>query len=194
MHENDHSPIDADLVLLARGGDEQAAAQLYYRYADAVFRISYRVLLDAAAAGDCAQEVWCKVFRKLHTFDTANNFHGWLKAVTVRTAIDEYRRRGRTSAVVMEHSFFESCPWDGVSARRALTDERTQQQIESALASLSLAQRAAFVLRHYEGESIDAIAEHLNCNRGTVRTHLYRAIKALRTKLAALKEEIHHVE
>ena len=71
---------------------------------------------------------------------------------------------------------------------KQLEQQEIQQQIESALLGLSEMQRAAFVLRHYEGQDLQSIADTLGCERGSVKTHLYRAVVILRTKLASLKE------
>ncbi len=192
--ENGHSPSDADLVRLARTGDQQAAARLYHRYADAVHRIAYRVLLEPAAAKDCCQEVWIKVFRKLDTFNSSSNFSGWINTIAVRTAIDEYRKRGRSNHIEMEESALDAFTHESASARKNLAEHETQKQIEAALSCLSVAQRAAFVLRHYEGESIEFIAQQLDCHPGTVKTHIHRAVKVLRSKLAPLKEVVYHAE
>lgn len=187
-------PTDTNLVQMARTGDEQAAARLYHRHADAVHRICYRVLLDTAAAKDCGQDVWYKVFRQLHRYDAKKSFAGWLKTIAVRTAIDFYRKRGGIKHVGMDESAIEMFHFEPESARQGIDDRETQRRIEAALATLSVTQRAAFVMRHFEGESIEAIARQLNCRPGTVNTHIYRAVKALQEKLAPLKEVIDHAD
>ncbi len=60
------------------------------------------------------------------------------------------------------------------------------QRLASAMGRLSLRQRAAFTLRHYEDRSLADIAEILNLDVGTVKVHLFRATEKLREELRDL--------
>jgi RNA polymerase sigma factor (sigma-70 family) len=51
------------------------------------------------------------------------------------------------------------------------------------VSALPTRQRAALVLRYYEGLDDAAIAEILGCSAVTVRTHVMRGLAALRTTL-----------
>ena len=56
-------------------------------------------------------------------------------------------------------------------------------RISRAMKRLSLRQRAAFTLRHYEDHSLAEIAEIMNLDVGTVKVHLFRATEKLREEL-----------
>ena len=68
-----------------------------------------------------------------------------------------------------------------VAERRSI-----QNRVNEALEELSPTQRLAFVLRHWEGMSIREIAEALGAAEGTVKSHLFRAVRTLRVELADL--------
>jgi RNA polymerase sigma-70 factor (ECF subfamily) len=55
--------------------------------------------------------------------------------------------------------------------------------VHQALERLSNAQRNVFVLRHYEGLQLAEIAEVLECSIGSVKVHLFRAVRKLRLEL-----------
>ena len=57
------------------------------------------------------------------------------------------------------------------------------QRLKQAVERLSLRQRAAFTLRHYEDRSLAEIAEMLDLDVGTVKVHLFRAMEKLREEL-----------
>ncbi len=57
------------------------------------------------------------------------------------------------------------------------------KQIEHALCQIPIKQRAAFIMRHYEGCSLKEIADVLGCFEGTVKTHIHRAVKTIRMAL-----------
>lgn len=177
-------PDDDALIAAALAGDEACAAQLYHRHADRAHRICYRVTLDEGLARDCAQETWLKAFRSLERYRPGNGFGGWLAAIAVRTAIDATRKRARAPISSLDA---DNCaePVASEPCARTLLDERlAMEQVEEALRTLSPAQRAAFVMRHYEDAPLSEIAQALGCAEGTVKSHIHRAVLALRDKLA----------
>ena len=57
------------------------------------------------------------------------------------------------------------------------------EHVHRALDVLSAAQRQVFVLRHYEGLQLAEIADAMGCSIGSVKVHLFRAVRKLRQEL-----------
>ena len=76
--QNGMYDTDDDLATRAAKGDEGSAARLYERYADRVYRIAYRVVLDEGLSKDVAQETWMKAFRHLKRFSLGSSFGAWV--------------------------------------------------------------------------------------------------------------------
>ena len=58
--------------------------------------------------------------------------------------------------------------------------------VTAAMSSLSQMERAAFVLRHFEGHSIDEISHALGLKTNATKHSIFRAVKKMRLALEPL--------
>ena len=61
-----------------------------------------------------------------------------------------------------------------------------QARITDAMSALSQMERAAFVLRHFEGQSIDEISRALGLKTNATKHSIFRAVKKMRHALEPL--------
>ena len=183
---NRQYPVSDDALIEAiKKGDRNAAAWLYNRHVDRVHRICYRIVLDTSQVQDCVQEVWLKVFRNIDRFQCSKSFAAWLNSVSANTAIDYYRKWIKhRNHIDIDEIHTRAVATDGNPVDRKLDGALIQQRIHEALEKISVNQRTAFILRYFEEMPVGEIAETLGCTEGAVRTHIRRALLALRAKLA----------
>lgn len=188
---------DARWVAAARQGEEQAFRQLVDAHARPLFQLCVRITHDPALAEDAVQEALFRAWRGLAEFDGRAAFATWLHRIAVNAALELLRRGARhrreTSGPASGEddtpdtldSVLDQAPGPDSHAAAGEIGERVQQQ----LARLSAMERTAFVLRHYQGESLDAVAGTLGINIGQAKQAVFRAVRKLRIALEPWREQ-----
>lgn len=185
-------PIELAAIRKVREGDADAFEALVALHSRAVYRICHRIVGDAAVAEDAVQETFLRAFRHLGRFDDRAEFSTWLHRIAVNAAIDELRKRRRDRWVELpepEGPHVAAAPRSEEPApdRVALSSE-LGRATAAALADLTPVERAAFVLRHYEGRSIAEISAAIGKRDNATKQSIFRAVRKLRASLAPLLE------
>jgi RNA polymerase sigma-70 factor (ECF subfamily) len=179
---------DAAAVALARDGDSDAFRALVERHSRAVFRLAYRMTGNASDAEDVVQETFLRAYKQLGRFESRANFGTWLHRIAVNCSIDLIRARPhRESAhdtTDLEHfGGAEAADAGRASPERLMLSTEVQSRISGAMSALSQMERAAFVLRHFEGQSIDEISRALGLKTNATKHSIFRAVKKMRVAL-----------
>ena len=181
---------DEELALALKQGDESAFEELVRRHQGRVFAVAYRVTGNREDALDVAQDALLKAYRKIDVWQPSGSFAAWLLRLTTNQAIDHLRRQKR-------HRHEPIDGGDDNTRRHEPSGETTavsvrgienHDRVQAAMVILSPSQRTVFVLRHYEGMALAEIAPVLGCTVGSVKVHLFRALKKLKKELADLHD------
>jgi RNA polymerase sigma-70 factor, ECF subfamily len=181
---------DGVAVALARGGDSEAFRLLVERHSRSVFNLAYRVTGSRQDAEDVVQETFLKAYRQLARFESRASFGTWVHRIAMNCSVDLLRARpSREHAADTEHLNAMTGSVDGTMVPPTLTPERLMAStqvgncVEQAMTRLSPLERAAFVLRHYEGRSIDEISRALHIGEGAAKHSIFRAVRKMRAAL-----------
>jgi len=180
---------DEELALALKEGDEAAFDEIVRRHQGRVYAVAYRITSNREDALDVAQEALLKAYRKIGSWQPSGGFVSWLLKLTANQAIDHIRRRKRRGLQQFDENYIESQLADHSVAGNTETSvwaNEIDRRVHRALDVLSESQRAVFVMRHYEGMQLAAIAEVLGCTVGSVKVHLFRALRKLQKELGDL--------
>jgi RNA polymerase sigma-70 factor (ECF subfamily) len=180
-------PEDAAAVAKARGGDEDAFRVLVERHSRSVFRLAYRMTGSAEDAEDVVQETFVRAYRQLGRFEERSNFATWLYRIGFNCSIDHLRNREpRESGQTPEVLDRLSPPVSGPTSEDLVFAGQIGARVQQALNGLSEQERAAFLMRHYHGCSIDEICRALDLKTNAAKHSIFRAVKKMRSELQPL--------
>jgi RNA polymerase sigma-70 factor, ECF subfamily len=171
------------LIDLARCGDQQAFRQLVECHMRRAYDLAFGFVGNHEQAEDIVQDAFIRVHRALDRFRGDAAFGTWLHRIVVNLAINENRRsRRRAESAVTEEDV--ATPDHGPAAHHE--SRESSLHLERAIHELPTLQRAVVILRHLEGMSTRQVSGILRCSEGTVKTHLFRAMRKLKKRLAYL--------
>ena len=184
-------PTDAAAVALARDGDSEAFRTLVERHSRAVYRLAHRLTGTPQDAEDVVQETFLKAYRQLSRFESRANFSTWLHRIAVNCSIDVIRSRPRRETghdtSDLDHLAGDDRLHTGqASPERLMLSAEVQDRVTAGMSSLSRMERAAFVLRHFEGQSIEEISRALGLKTNATKHSIFRAVKKMRVALEPL--------
>jgi RNA polymerase sigma-70 factor, ECF subfamily len=167
--------------------DQLDFEQLVDEHQAMVYSLAVRMTGDHGLAEEIAQDVFLELDRNLSKIESADHACFWLRRVAMSRSTDALRRR---QARRMEQ-WIEIEEGHGAAAESSPVRlaPGLSSRLEQLLATLPEAQRAALVLRYQEDLTPEEIAVTLGAPLATVKSHLQRGLKLLRTKAASHLQE-----
>ena len=179
---------EAAAIAKARTGDGEAFRLLVDKHTRSVFRLGFRLTGNQHDAEDIVQETFLRAYRQLNRYDARASFHTWIYRIASNYALDLLRGRKRMEQRKDETQapIVETVPTEDPAADRLVYSTQVRLRLSSAMDELSEQERTAFVLRHYEGLSIDQIGESLGLAESATKNSIFRAVQKLRRALEPL--------
>jgi RNA polymerase sigma-70 factor (ECF subfamily) len=194
---------DPALVERLVAGSEAALAELYDRYAGAIFALAHRLTSDRGIAEEVVQETFLTLWDRGESFDPrAGSLVAWLRTIARNRSIDRLRAAGRRPTLVPFTSGAGSDDdpagaFDRLLAGRSVVAGAVpgpepedavnladlQQAVRAAVAAMPDLERTVILLAYQEDLSQVEIAVRLGWPLGTVKTRTRRALQRLRETL-----------
>jgi RNA polymerase sigma-70 factor (ECF subfamily) len=176
---------DRELLASVAAGDARAFSRLYDRFSTLVFSLAVKILRDAAAAEDLAQEVFVQIWERAACYDPRlGRPVTWVVTLTRNRAIDQLRatQRGQRlmDAAAQEQAVAEQ--W-GAETPEEVVSKETGRLVRAALKQLPPEQRHSIELAFFGGLTQTEIAGDLRLPLGTVKARIRRGMMHMRDEL-----------
>jgi RNA polymerase sigma-70 factor (ECF subfamily) len=129
-------------------------------------------------AEDVVQETFLRAYRQLSVFQRRCAFSSWIYRIAANCALDLIRGRR-----ALEKEIASTLPSTGPAPDRVVFSDEVRQRVEEAMSLLTGQERAAFVLRHYEGLTSEQLGDALGIAPGAAKHAVFRAVQKLRRAL-----------
>ncbi|MBI4811695.1 MAG: RNA polymerase sigma factor [Ignavibacteriales bacterium] len=179
---------ERQLILQVKEGNHGAFRVLVERYMKHAYNIAYGFVNDHDDAEDIAQESFVRIYDSIKTFRGDAAFNTWLYRIVMNISLNRLRRKKNMNRTKL--SSFQNMMLTADSGYAMVSQNETKEIMEQKLHELPTLQRAVVILRHLNGLSTKQVSGILRCSEGTVKTHLHRGLKNLRSKMSYLKSEV----
>jgi len=178
------------LIQGVKNKDRDALTELHDRYAPALLGICMRYCGIRADAEDTLHDSFIKILSKIDSFleRPEGSFEGWLKRITVNTALNFLRDKTKNQRWLENEHILETLQEQGDESDifSEYASQISKEDILLMVCELPAGYRAVFNMYVFEEYSHKDIADALGCSESTSKTQLFKARILLRKKLTEI--------
>lgn len=183
--------MDIEIIKRLKKKDRSAQLELIEAYHDYVYTIARRMLKTDAIIEETVQDVFIKIFKKIDSFKERSKLSTWIYTIAYRTCLNALASGKWKQKVVNV---------DGTSEENVLVNFSDGAENETATASdlkniiwasidrLKQPQGVIITLYYLQSFSVEEIAAMMEISANTVKTHLFRGRKRLKSILLQVYE------
>lgn len=173
------------LVARMAKADEAALGELYDAAIGRVYGFALRIVNHVGTAEEIASDVFLQAWRDAGRYDASRSrVLTWLLMMCRSRALDRLRAREANEVLHDDpETLVAETSAEGGGPADLLEATQTSHALHAAIATLQPMQRQMLGLAFFRGLSHQEIADHMDLPLGTVKSHIRRAVEALRTQL-----------
>ena len=184
------------LVTAAQTGDQTAFNKLYAAFRDMVYTIALRETKNPDTADDVTQDSFVEVIRTIGKLQEPAAFVSWLKTIVYHQCTAFYRKKENKHEMLEVENEDAASVFDTIEEineefipDKALDNEEFCRTIRSFILNLPDAQRAAVMMKYFEGLSVKEIAEVQGVSENTVISRLYYARNTIKQEVESYEKK-----
>jgi RNA polymerase sigma-70 factor (ECF subfamily) len=178
---------EIELMLRFSKGDENAFRTLFLAYKKKIVNYCYRFFFNQDTAEEVSQEIFLKVYKAGPRYTPTASFSTWIFKIATHACLNELRRDKHKSFIRSIDSDEEmggmELADDNAGPHARIEASERKKRIGKALRSLPGKQRAAILLREYQGFSYKEIGDQMGMSEAGIKSLIHRGRESLRNML-----------
>lgn len=171
--------LDREWIDKACNGDDEAFTKLVETYQNPVYNMCFRMLGEAGAAEDAAQETFWRAYQNLKKYDPQRSFITWILSIAAHYCIDQQRKRRIPLFELDEFPDFDLGDTSLPTPEKQLSLNEEEAALHNLINTLQPIDRAAVIMKYWHECSEEEISEMLELSVSAVKSRLHRARKQL---------------
>ena len=167
---------------VVKKNDAEAQSQLYTLYSSKLFSLCLKYSKNYVEAEDNLQDAFVTIFKKISQFKSKGSLEGWMKRITINTALQRYRSVGVFDIINEDQIEDVTIEIDN--------DSVSIDFLLGIIQELPDRYRLVFNLYVLDDYSHKEIAEMLKISTGTSKSNLARARLILKEKIERYKASL----
>ncbi len=176
---------EKQLIEKIKKGDKLAFRKVIEHHQQSLFHFVLSLTGEPDDSHDILQEVFLRVWRKIHRFDNNLAFRPWIFRIAHNRCKDYWKHKQRKRNRDNNYIPDETLKYNKV-------DSLTFQEICSLIGELPDRQKSVYILRDLQEMNIKTVASILNISHAAVKTNLFHARRSLQNKIKLLKTDTNH--
>lgn len=172
----------AYITFTGQGSNEvKAFDELYYKYANKLYRFSFSLLKNEEDSKEIVQETFCRIWDRRNETDTSASLKSFIFTISYHLIIGRLRLRlkDREYRNFLHGYFRENPAKDNVQ----MDYQTIQQEINRVMEELPDRRKQIYLLSREKGLSHKKIAALLNIKEKTVENHINLALRQIKLRL-----------
>ena len=171
--------VKPDCLKRLAKGDPEAFQWLYKNYCGKVYDYAFLMTGNMHLSEDIVQEVFLKIWMHRARLTSIENFNGYVHIMVKNYTLSHLRNQAKEQCNLREYGKFKSAI-ASVGNENIEYKER-EQILKEGVKLLPPRQQLVYILRREHGWKREQIAEKLKLSPLTVKTHIKKAIKSIRS-------------
>lgn len=183
-----------ELARRARGGEDDAFAEIMRRYGPRVFRVANRFFRQRDRVEEAAQEIFLRAFTQLGAYEGRGSMEGWLTRIATTTCLNILRSAKRRPELTISDLTEDEGAWLETHTADAATEKHLAA--ERSVVAADLAERVLDTMSHddrlvltlVDGEemAVKEVAEMTGWSESKVKVQAFRARRRMREAVEKL--------
>ena len=174
---------ESRLISLLQEDSEYALQLIDDKHRNRIYQTAIKFLKSPIIAQDVVQDVFMKLWFERHKIEPSKPVEAWLYTVAKNNILNKLRKIANDWKAIdlLSHTILQS----ENNTDQKLTEGEFKQKLQSAVSKLPEQQKVVFILSRFEKLTYIQIGEKMGISPLTVKTHLSRALFAIKKQFEA---------